>query len=584
VLGRTRDGLGTDDVRRELAAIAADLASQHPGTNRGWSVTVRPLIETVVSPEFRRSVTLLAGAVAFVLLMACANVTGLLLTRATARRREMAIRTALGASQGSLVRLLLVESLVLAGAAGFAGVLLAWWAVDALKGLGFEGVPRLDDVTLGLPVLAFAVLITILTAAIFGTVPALQASRLPGDALRSRESTADARASRGRSVLIVVEAALAVLLLVGAGLMIRSFVRLQERHLGFDPGGLLVAHLAVPPDGAEAANRTAATDALLTELGALPGVASVAGGSSLPFAGSNSGNIFEIEGNPPPDDQPPDTDTRVVTAGYFRTLGIPVLRGRTFTAADGLDAPAVIVSATAARRYWRDREPIGARVRFGGSSAWATVVGIADDARYLELDEPDVGVRPMMYVPHRQAPATPLTIALKTHVAPDSLVPGVRTALAASAPDRPVVRIETMEAILSRVRGPQWFATTLLTLFAWVAVVLAAAGLYGLIAYAVSRRVKEIGVRIALGATRFDIIRLVAGRGLALGALGVGFGMLGALWMTALMRRILFGISPTDPATYALVAVGFLAVAGLASYLPARRALQVKPLDALKAD
>ncbi len=583
VLGRVRPGQRPEDARRELAQIAAQLGTEYPASNLNWSVSVRPLVDTVVSPEFRRSVVLLAGAVAFVLLMACANVTALLLSRATTRRREMAVRTALGASRAALVRLWLVESLVLAAAAGIVGVVLAIWGIDALKALGGESIPRLDEVALSLPVLTFAGVVTLLTAGLFGVVPAVHASSGVAEALRSRESSADARASRSRSALIVAEVALAVVLLVGAGLMIRSFARLQQRALGFDATALLIAQVAAPSNPGDQSDLTPVIDELVSSVATLPGVVAAAGGSSLPFAGPNAGNVFHIEGKAVPGEQAPDTDYRVVTPGYFRTLGISLVSGRSFTDGDGPDRPAVVISLSAAQRYWPDGDAIGARVRLG-DSPWMTIVGVASDVRYSGIDEPGDALRPMMYVPHRQMPGVALMLGLKTATSPEAMADTVRATLRAAAPSSVVTRIQTMTEILTLARGSHRFAMTLLSVFAWVAVILAAAGLYGLIAYVVSRRTKEIGVRVALGANAVDIVRVTAGRGLVLGAIGVVLGVLASLGLSQLLRRGLFEVSATDPATYMVVAGSFLILTAAASYVPARRALRINPVDALRAE
>jgi putative ABC transport system permease protein len=583
VLGRLRAGVGVEDARDELALIAARLSDAYPASNRGWGVAVRPLIDTVVSPEFRRSVVLLVGAVVFVLLMACANVTGLLLTRATARRREMAVRTALGASRRALIGLLLVESLVLAVTAGGLGLLLAAWGLDALKIVGTDSVPRLDEVGLSAPVFAFAAAVTLATATLFGIGPALYASRGMADALRARESAADAQTSRGRHLLIVAEVALAMVLLVGAGLMIRSFVQLQQRPLGFDSASLLLAALAPPAATGDRVDLTVTTRMVQERLAQLPGVEVAAAGSSPPFAGSNSGDIIEREGLVVPREQAPDADYRVVTPAYLRALGIPLLRGRAFTDQDGPAAPAAILSAETARRYWPDRDPVGTRLRLGGSP-WMAIVGIAGDVRYGSISEPGDAVRPMVYVPHTQMPATPMTMVVKTRVPPETLAESVRAAIREAAPASPVIRIDTMAAILAQARGPQRFATLVLAVFAWVATVLAAAGVYGLLAYLVGRRTKEIGVRVALGATAMDVVRLTAGGGIVLAIVGVAIGLAASLALAGVLRGVLFDVSVTDPLTYVVVTIGLLGVTAAASYFPARRALRINPIDALRTE
>jgi predicted permease len=583
VLARIGAGHSLDDVRRELAQIAGVLADEHPASNRFWGVTVSPLIETVVSPQFRRSTLLLAGAVGFVLLIACANVTSLLLTRATARRREMAIRAALGASRAALVRQLLVESLMLAGASGVAGALLAAWSVEWLRALGVGSVPRLDELTFSTDVLVFAFLATLVTAVGFGLLPALDASRVRAEALRLRESSGDRQTTRRRDLLVVAEVALAFVLLVGAGLMVQSVARLQQRQLGFEPSRLLIAQMADPAPAGGSADRAALAERLLSQLSVLPGVEAAAGGSRLPFAGPNSADFLEVEGMPAAGQQRPDTDYRVVTPGYFGALGIPLLRGRSFVPGDGPRAPAVIVSASAARQYWPGRDPIGARLRLG-TSPWMTVVGVAGDARYRAIDEPGDMPRTMVYVPHRQMPDVPLMMAVRSTLAPDVMVETVRAALAAANADLAVTRVEPMTAILAEEVGPQRFVATLLAVFAWIAMVLALAGLYGLIAYLVGRRTKEIGLRVALGATAREVLRLTAGRGLALSAAGVLLGAGGAWALTRLLGGVLFEVSPTDPRTFAGVAAAFLAVTAAAAGVPARRALRINPIEALRVE
>jgi putative ABC transport system permease protein len=582
VLGRLRHGHDIEDARRELAQIAAQLARDHPDSNSKWGVNVRPLIDTVVSREFRRSLALLAGGAAFVLLLACANVTGLLLSRATARRREMAVRTALGASRPALMRMLLLENLLLAMAAGLLGVLLAMWGVDVLKTIGTQSIPRLEEIAVSGPVLAFASLVTLLTVGLFGLAPALNASSHVADNLRSRDASADARATRSRSALIVGEVAVGVVLLVGAGLMVQSFVRLQQRPLGFNPKPLLIVDLSDTGDPVNPRGSTVLITGILARMAALPGVVAAAGASSLPFVGPNAGNLFHIEGRPA-GKVDIDTDFRVVTPDYFRTLGIPVVRGRPFSDGDGPGAPVAIISASTAARHWEGRTPIGARVRLG-DSPWMTVVGVAADVRYQALDEPGDAVRPMMYVPHRQMPAAVLDIALKTVPSPETMTDTVRRTLRAAIQDVAVVRIETMQTVLARARSEQRFTTTLVTLFAWTAALLSAAGVYGLVAYVVSRRCKEIALRVVLGAQAIDIVRVTAGRGLLLGAIGVGLGVLASVGLSGLLRGVLFEVSPTDPGTYAAVASLALAITVAASYLPARRALRINPVEALRLD
>ncbi len=583
VLARIGPGHDLEGARRELAAIATALGQQRPASNALWGVTVWPLADTVVGPEARRSVWLIAGAVGFVLLIACANVSSLLLARATARGREMAVRSALGASRGMLIRLLLVESLVLAVAAGGAGLLLASWGVDAVKWLGAASVPRIDEVVLEPRAVAFAALLSLLTALLFGLAPAFAGSRGPAGSLTARGSSPGRGTSRGRDALVAAEVALAVLLLVGAGLLARSFVELQRRALGFEPAGLLTAEIAVPSGPGAQADLTGVAERVISALEALPGVAAVAGGSGLPFSGPNAADVFEIEGRPVDDEALPDTDFRVVSGDYFRALGIPLTQGRAFTAGDGPLAPAVILSVSTAERYWPDGDPMGARVRVGGSP-WMTVVGIVGDARYRSIEEPEAVSRSMMYLPHRQMWKLPLTFAIRASLAPESLTGAVRQALRRAAPELPVTRIDTMSAVLSRARGPHRFYAALLGVFAATALVLAAAGLYGLIAYLVARQTRAIAVRVALGASGAAVLRAAAGRGIGLAAAGLVLGLAGAWALRRVLAGVLFEVSPVDPTTYALVAGTLLLVTAVASYVPVRRALGIQPAEALRVD
>ena len=575
VLARLRDGITIEQATTELAGIAGTLAREYPGSNATWGVTVRPLTETVVSDTMRRALFIVAGAVGLVLLIACANVASLLLSRATTRSREMAVRMALGATRAALVRQMLVESLVLAAAGGALGVLLAMWTLDALGALALTTIPRADEIGLRPLVMLFALAVTACSAAVFGVMPALGATRVRAEALRTRDSGSERGASRARDVLVIGEVALAMILLVAAGVMTRSFLKLQQRDLGFDPGHLLIVQVAPPPD----ATPVVFYDGLIAKLAALPGVSSVAGGSSLPFAGPNTANGFEIEGRTFRPGETPDTDFRLVTPGYFRTLDVPLLRGRAITNADVGQSSTIVVSAAFARRFFSG-DALGRRVRFT-DQPWMTIVGIAGDVRYFGADDPRDEVRPMMYLPYGKRPA-PLTIALRTSTPPATLTAAVRSAITSVAQGQPLERLDTMDDVLAETRGPQRFNTTVLAGFAWIALVLAAAGLWGLIAHGVARRTHEIGVRVALGAAPGEVLRMIAGRGVALALVGIAVGLFASAAMTGILQRVLFDTSAADPATFALIALVFLAVAVTASVVPARRALRINPVEALR--
>jgi predicted permease len=578
-LARLREGVTVEQATAELTRIAAALAREHPKTNHTWTVTVRSLTETVVSEPFRRALLIVGGAVALVLLIACANVAGLLLSRATTRTREMAVRVALGASRTALMRQMLTESVVLAAVGGALGVLLAMWGLDALSALVAENVPRAGEIAVRPAVLLFALFTTTVAALLAGGMPAFASSRSRLEALRGRETGGGRGTSRARDLIVVGQVAVAMVLLVGAGLMMRSFLQLQHRELGFVADDLLVVDVA-PPVGTHTVQFY---DDLAERVGALPGVTTVSLGSSLPFAGPNSANTVGIEARTFAPGEAPDADFRAVSASYFRTLGIPIVRGRTFMSGDTANAPAVLINETAAHRFFPGGVAIGRRIRLG-EAPWATVIGVVGDARYLGLEDPRDDARPMIYLSHQQDSPRTLTIAIRTAVPPQTLAGAVRSAIAAAAPSQPIARVEPMDAILANVRGPQRFNTTLLAIFAWIALVLAAAGLWGLMAHIVARRTHEIGVRVALGAKPRDVLRMTAGRGLALAGAGIGLGLLAAGTLTSVLQRVLFDVSPTDPVTLTCVSIAFLVVAGAASVLPARRALRIDPAEALRLE
>lgn len=581
VLARLRDGASIEQATEELTNVAAALEQEYPVSNRTWTVTVRALTETVVTPGFRRALLIVAGAVVLVLLIACVNVTSLLVSRAAARTREMAIRTALGASRGVLVRQMLIESLVLAVLGGALGVLLAAWGLDALESLALTTIPRAPEIALRPAVLLFTCGVTTVTAVLFGLAPALGASRATSEARRARETSQGRAGRRASDLLLVAQVALATVLLVGAGLMIRSFVRLQQRELGFTAERLLVLQVA-PPSATPARQFY---EALLGRLAALPGVASVSAGNSLPFAGPNGANVFGIQGRTFRPGESPDADLRLVTPGYFETMGIRLLQGRTFTATDNESAPAIIVNQALARQFLQDEDPIGRYLEIPGEKP-APIIGVVESTRYFALEDPRDAVRPMIYFPALayQRPTPAMTVAVRTMGSPERLIGAVRNAALEIARDQPLTRLEPMEAVLAQVRGPQRFNATLLGAFAWIALVLAVAGVWALIAHAVALRTREIGIRVALGASATNVLWITAGRGVGLAAAGIAVGLLGASGLTGLLQRVLYEVSATDPATFVVIPTAFLAVAGVASLLPALRALRIDPTEALRVE
>jgi predicted permease len=571
----------TTAAARDLEAVAAQLAVERPGENRGWSVTVLPLFDVVVSPEFRRALGIVTGAVIFVLMMASTSAAGLLLARASGRQRELAVRVALGASRGSLVRLLLLESLVLGVVSGLAGLLLASWGVTALKGMGGATIPRLDDLSLSGRVFGFAAATTLLSALAAGLLPAWRSTRSLHERLRSRGDVAEPASARTLHALVVLEVTTAVLLVVGAALLVQTVLNLQQRDLGFVPRDLVVVD-AIWPAPSQSGDLVPRTEDAVSKAAALAGVGRAAAVSAPPFSGGNSGNSFEIEGQNTSGAPPPDADYRVVSPGYFETLGIPLREGRAFTESDGGTTASVIISGTAARRFWPKGDAIGRRLRIGRSD-WLTIVGIVGDVRYLALDDPSEAVRPMLYLPHRQMPSTTMTLVLRSTLATDSLAASLRRALGAEA-GLTITRIATMRSILREASVSQRFAMTLVAIFAATAVTLAIVGLYGLLAFLIARRTREIGVRVALGAKHWDVVQMVAGRTLVLVAVGVATGLAASVALSQAVGSALFGVSPHDPLTYISVAAAFLALAIAAGTLPTLRALRIDPVRVIRAE
>jgi putative ABC transport system permease protein len=568
-------------VARDLEMVAAQLAVERPGENRGWSVTVLPLFDVVVSPEFRRSLWIVAGAVLFVLFMASMSAAALLLTRASGRQSELAVRTALGASRGSLVRLLLLESLVLGAISGLAGLFLAYWGVALLHSIGAASVPRLAEASLSGRVFAFAAATTLVSALGAGLLPAWRSTRSLHEMLRSRGDVSEPASARTLHTLVAVEVASAVLLVVGAALLVQTVLNLQRRDLGFDPRNL-VAIDAIWPSWDENGDVVARTEDALSRLAALPGVTSVAAVNALPFSGRNSGNTFEIEGQSPAGMPLPDADYRVVSPGYFETLRIPVRNGRAFADAQGGVRGTVIISEAAARRFWPGGDAIGRRLKMGRSD-WLTIVGIVGDARYLALNDPSDAVRPMLYVPHRQIPSTPMTLVVRSSVAPESLSASIRRTLTSEA-GLGIPNIETMQGMLREASVSERFTMTLVTVFAATAVTLAVVGMYGLLGFLIARRTREIGLRVALGANHWHVVRMFTGRALLLVGVGVVAGLAASFALSEAVRSTLFGVSPHDPFTYFCVAGGFLALAIAAGTLPTLRALRIDPVRVIRAE
>jgi putative ABC transport system permease protein len=591
-LARLRPGVTLSQAQADLAGVTATFQAEHPLNYRtGFSVALRPLQAEIVG-DTGRPLLILLGAVALVLLIACANVSNLLLARAASRRREIALRTALGASRGRLVRQLLTESVLVAAAGGIAGLVLAWWGVDLLIALAPGTIPRLREVTLDARVVLFTALVSLATGLVFGIVPALRASGpSPGEALKEGGRSGDgAMLGRAGRVLVISEVALSLVLLAGAGLLVHSFARVQNVEPGFDAGGLLTLRLSLPESRYttfEKGDRF--FDELFAALRARPDVESVAAANVLPFSGNNGSRTFHIEGQEPkrPEDQP-EEQLRIVTDGYFQTMKVPIVKGREFTERDRLGAPRVaLVNEALARKHFADGRAIGRRVAFSRNDPqWYEIVGIVGNIKHRGLDAAD---RPELYVPCRQPlfanwTVRPMQVVVRTAGDPLAAAATVRREIARLDPEQPISDVRTMDQRIGRSLESRRFNMILLTAFAALALALAAIGIYGIIAYAVTGRTHEIGVRLALGAQRRDVLSMIVVQGMAMTAAGAAIGVVSALIVTRLMSSLLFGISAADPVTFAVIPLLLAAVAFVACYVPAHRATRVDPLVALRTE
>jgi predicted permease len=592
VVGRLAGGVTLDQARAELATIAAALSREYPAENGGWGTTLVPLHEAAVGAGIRRALYLLLGAVAFVLLIGCVNVANLLSARGVTRQREFVVRAALGAGRRRLIRQLLTESVVLAGIGGILGLCLAVWGTDLLLALAPAGIPRLNDVRIDGRVLAAALVTTAAAAILFGLTPALQFSAArPDEALKeTQRGTVSPGRKRLSQIFVVVEVALAVVLLVGAGLLLRSFVRLSDQPIGFDPDPALVFSVSLPEVRYPSPQSvTAFNQALLERLRALPGVASAGASHALPFSGHNSVRPFIRADEPDDAATAPVAEYRIVTPGYFAAMGIALKRGREFTDADGAGRPgAIVVSETFAARYLRG-EPIGQRIRQAGNPEipWLTVVGVAADVRHFGLD---ADMTPEMFWPEPQATwgATlnrhrrTMTFVVRAAGDPLVLLPSIRAAVAALDPNRPLVDARPMRDLVARSADLARFSTTLLAIFAAAGLILAAAGVYGVMSYTVTSRRRELGIRLALGARPRTLLLEVLRNGLGLTLVGGMVGLAAAWLLGDALRAQFFKTAPHDPFTFATVSVLLLITALAACCLPARRAGRLDPIAALR--
>ena len=583
-IGRLKPGVTINQAQAEMTNIESRLEQQYPDTNTGIGVRLVSTQEQTVK-EIRPALLVLLGAVAFLLLIACANIANLLLARSAARQKEFAIRAALGASRFRVLRLLLTESLLLSLAGGALGLLLAVWGTAALMALAPDNVPRLNEVGVDARVFGFTLVVSLLTGIIFGLVPAIQASKPDlNEALKegSRVSMGSGSGKRTRSVLVAVEVALSLVLLIGAGLMIKSFIRLQQTNLGFNTDNLLALDLALSEARyPEEHQQVSFFQKTLEQVEALPGIQSAAVTTGLPLTVNLSGSDFRVEGHPEPKSgEEMIINTRSVSPGYFSTLRISLLKGRDFSDRDNGDAPAVaIINQDLSRTYFPGEDPIGKRITFSDGESWMSIVGVIGDVKQVSLGSI---AKPEVYFPYPQAASTEMSLVVRTTNDPLSQAAAVKGQIRVIDKDLPISDAQTMEQLLAEsVSGPR-FNMLLLTLFAVVALVLALVGIYGVMSYSVTQRTHEIGIRVAVGAQSRDVLRMVIGQGMFMTMIGVVCGLVGAFALTRLMTSMLFGVEPSDPMTFATIAVLVIAVALLACYIPGRQATKVDPLVALR--
>jgi predicted permease len=586
VVGRLSAGTPRAAATAELETIAARLAGQYPDSNRGWTVRVATFEEWIVDEEVRRALLVLLGAVGFVLLIACANLASLQLARSVARHREMAVRAALGARRGRLLRSLLSESLMLSVVGGLLGLALAVWAVDALRAALPAAVLRANAIGLDRNVLLFNLGASVFTGLVFGIVPALAGSRQTGESLRADSRTVAGGTGRVfRRALVGVEVALSIVLLVGAGLLVQTFLHLQRVPLGFQPSGILSAQLNPSPSRyPDAERRRTLYDEVLDRAHALPGVTATALTNIVPFGGGNSG-IDVIAAEAPTALAEGDAlavDWRAVSAGYFETMRVPLLAGRTFAPADTAraDGPCVVLaSERLARALWPDRDAVGRQLKTGGAGGSCTVLGVVGNVRNLELG---VEPRPALYLSARQFPQATMSLLVRSDLPRGAVLASLRRELAAADPELPLSAVRSLEEVLEGPAAQPRFNAALLGGLAGCALLLAAVGLYGLLSYWVAERTRELGVRMAVGAQGADVLALVMGQGMQVALAGVAAGAVLAWATSRLLSGLLFGVGGGDPATYALVGGMVAAIAAVACYLPARRASRLDPLAALR--
>jgi putative ABC transport system permease protein len=587
VVGRLSPGVPLSQATVEMKTITARLAEQYPQSNHGFGAYLASFREEF-SGDTRLAVLVLFGAVVFVLLIACVNVANLFLVRGAARAREIALRLAFGASRGRVIRQMLTESLLLAFCGGVLGVVLGAWGISGLGYLLPADALKTMGVRMDPSVFLFAAFIVVLVAFAFGLIPALQATR-PDLHETLKEGGRSATSTRGqhrlRGALAIAETALALVLLVGAGLMLKSLYHLIQVSPGFEPARVLTMEMDLRSD--QYSKEPAILNfwqQLLDRVRQIPGVESAALGTVVPLTGNHNRSDVTIEGLPAPGPgEFPHPDYHIISSAYTNTMGIPLLRGRTFTDSDNETAPSVaLVNATMARRFWTNGDPIAKRFLWGHpgeNEKWITIVGVVADTKLYGLDNP---ARLEVYSPYRQSPSNDMNLVVRSAADPASLTSSIRAAVAAIDKDQPVFAVHTMQQLVDDSISTRRLTLVLLGIFSALALILAAIGIYGVMAYSVALRTQEIGIRMALGARQKDVLRLVIGQGARIAFFGVAIGLAAAAALARLLSSLLFSVSASDPVTFAAVAVLLVAVALLACYIPARRALRVDPIIALR--
>jgi putative ABC transport system permease protein len=586
-LGRLKPGVPIEQARADLNAIAQALAKQYPDTNSNIrQAFVRPALETLVGSS-REPLLILLGAVGLVLLIACANIANLLLARTVAREREMSVRAALGASRSRVLRQLLTESVVLALLGGAAGTLVAQYALGVMLPIGGQSIPRLAQAGMDGRVFAFSLMLAVLTSIVFGIAPALQASRTDLTAsLNERSRGSSKRHDRIRGALVIAQVALGLILVSGAGLLMASFLHLENGDLGLKPDHLLTFWFSLPDTQYNPTQQVVFYDQLLQRLRAVPGVQSAAGVWPLPLGGDNATVSFNIEERPEGPSNRPSARMAFATPGYFSTAGIPLRAGRLFNEHDDAQAPRVlIVNQAFADKYFHGENVIGKRITPGATGPGETkeslheIVGVVDSAKLFALDAEPL---PIYYFPYRQLVWQPPIMMVRTSVPPRTLESAVRRQVSALDPLVPVFQVSSMDDLLSAQVTQPRFHTLLLGCFAGIALLLTMVGLYGVMAYSVTRRTREIGVRIALGASREAVLSMVLKQALVLLAVGLVLGLVGSMAGGRLLRGMLYGVSSLDPRVLGLSGLVVALTGLLAAFLPARRAAAVEPITALR--